>query len=315
MSRHDNPQLAACEPVEVTAERLRAWNLPEPDSEGDKETRGSVLVIGGTSELPGALILAGTAALRAGAGKLQMGTARSIAVPVGVAVPESYVFGLRELNDAEIDPSEASLVAERARKAQALLLGPGLIDSPSTKQFIAATLPLLDRPNLVLDAGALHCLRDAPDILHPFEGNVVLTPHIGEMANLTHMSKDDVAADPLTVARKAATHWRAVVALKGAETYVVTPQDEVYCWRSGGVGLATSGSGDTLAGVVAGLFARGATAAQAAVWGVYLHGEAGNVLSRRVGPIGFLARELLAEIPALMSAFADTHKQNKKGES
>jgi hydroxyethylthiazole kinase-like uncharacterized protein yjeF len=264
-----------------------------------------VLVIGGTSELPGALILAGTAALRAGAGKLKMGTSQSIAVSVGVAVPEALVFGLRERNESEIDPEEATKVAERAQSVRALLVGPGLIDSPSTAQFVSSLLGQLDHPTLVLDAGGLHCLRDNPDILHPFEGNVVLTPHIGEMANLTHLEKEEVAADPLTVARRFAKRWRAVVALKGSETYVVTPEDEVYCWRSGGVGLATSGSGDTLAGLVAGLFARGATAAQAAVWGVYLHGQAGNVLTERVGPIGFLARELLAEVPHLMASFSD----------
>jgi ADP-dependent NAD(P)H-hydrate dehydratase len=302
--QHDNERLPVCTPIEVNVTHLRTWMLPEPDSAGDKDARGSVLVIGGTAELPGALILAGTAALRAGAGKLKMGTGRSIAVPVGVAVPVAFVFGLRDHNESEIEPAEASKVAKQAAAARALLIGPGFIDSATTNEFVVSILAQLDHPTLVLDAGGLHCLRDNPDILHSFEGNVVLTPHIGEMANLTHLDKEEVAADPLTVARRFAKRWRAVVALKGSETYVVTPEDEVYCWRSGGVGLATSGSGDTLAGLVVGLLARGATAAQAAVWGVYLHGEAGNVLTERVGPIGFLARELLAEVPHLMASFS-----------
>ena len=305
MSQHDNEQLGGCVPIDVTAKYLRSWKLPEPDSAGDKDARGSVLVVGGTSELPGAIILAGTAALRAGAGKLQIGTSRSIAVSVGIAVPEAFVFALREKNDAEIKPADAAKVAEHARSVQALLVGPGLLDIPSSNQFVSQLIAHLDCPNLVLDAGALHCLRDTPDILHVLEGKVVLTPHIGEMANMTGINKAEVAADPLAVARRFAKRWRAVVALKGPKTYVVTPEDEVYCWQSGGVGLATSGSGDTLAGVVAGLLARGATAAQAAVWGVYLHGEAGNVLAQRVGPIGFLARELLAEIPHIMAGFAE----------
>ncbi len=304
MLPHDNEMLATCLPIDVTAQHLRSWSLPDPDSEADKDARGSVLVVGGTRELPGAIVLSGIAALRAGAGKLQIGTAHSIAVSVGIAVPEALVFGLDEKNEAEIEPSVVGKVAERASSTVALLVGPGLLDIDSTKQFVSSLVPRLNKPRLVLDAGGLHCLRDTPDLLHALDGNVVLTPHIGEMANMMRMEKEEVAADPLSVARRAARRWRAVVALKGATTHVVTPDDDVYCWSSGNVGLATSGSGDTLAGIVAGLFARGATAAQAAVWGVYLHGEAGNVLSRRIGPIGFLAREILAEIPQIMAGFS-----------
>ena len=102
-------------------------------------------------------------------------------------------------------------------------------------------------------------------------------------------------------ARRAAEHFRSVIALKGAETVIMSPSGETWCNRSGNVGLATSGSGDTLSGIIAGLAARGADPAQATVWGVYLHGSAGDRLAERVGPLGFLARELLAEIPALMA--------------
>jgi len=112
---------------------------------------------------------------------------------------------------------------------------------------------------------------------------------------------EEVAHDPAATARRAAAELRAVVALKGAETYIATPDGTAYCYRSENIGLATSGSGDTLSVVIAGLAARGAEPAQAAAWGVYLHGAAGARLSERVGQVGFLARELLAEIPPLMA--------------
>ena len=92
-----------------------------------------------------------------------------------------------------------------------------------------------------------------------------------------------------------------MVVLKGAETYIATPYGEVFRYAEGEVGLATSGSGDILAGAIVGLLARGATLDQAAVWAVYLHGAAGNRLKRRIGPIGFLARELADEIPQLLN--------------
>ncbi len=91
--------------------------------------------------------------------------------------------------------------------------------------------------------------------------------------------------------------------MKGSETFIVAPEGEIYCNRTGNIGLATSGSGDTLSGIIAGLVARGATPIQAAAWGVYLHGRAGDALAKRMGQLGFLARELLAEVPSLMAEF------------
>jgi NAD(P)H-hydrate repair Nnr-like enzyme with NAD(P)H-hydrate dehydratase domain len=118
------------------------------------------------------------------------------------------------------------------------------------------------------------------------------------------MEKAEVTSGPLAVARRAAAELRCVVALKGSETFVAAPDGEAYRYASGGVGLATSGSGDTLAGIVAGLAARGADPLRAAMWGVALHGGAGNVLAKRVGPVGFLARELLDEVPGVMRALS-----------
>jgi ADP-dependent NAD(P)H-hydrate dehydratase len=129
----------------------------------------------------------------------------------------------------------------------------------------------------------------------------VVTPHAGEMASCLKAEKTEVAGDPAATARRAAELFRCVVALKGAETVIALPDGECYRNRAGNVGLATSGSGDTLGGIVAGLAARGAAPVQAAVWGVHLHARAGDRLARRIGPLGFLARELLDEIPGLMA--------------
>jgi ADP-dependent NAD(P)H-hydrate dehydratase len=137
--------------------------------------------------------------------------------------------------------------------------------------------------------------------LHRFEGRAVVTPHAGEMAGMRGIEKAAVTREPATRAREASDDLRAVVALKGRETFIAAPNDKTYCNRAGNVGLATSGSGDTLSGIIAGLAARGAEPVQAAVWGVYLHARAGDRLSKRMGRLGFLARELLAEIPSLMS--------------
>jgi NAD(P)H-hydrate repair Nnr-like enzyme with NAD(P)H-hydrate dehydratase domain len=121
------------------------------------------------------------------------------------------------------------------------------------------------------------------------------------MASLWGVSRDEVLAAKEKIACEVAAKLGAVVALKGAETIIVAPDGEIYRNTAGNLGLGTSGSGDTLSGVIAGLAARGADALQAAVWGVHVHARAGEVLARRIAPLGYLARELLHEIPPLVA--------------
>jgi ADP-dependent NAD(P)H-hydrate dehydratase len=276
--------------------------LPQPAEEGDKEERGRVLVVGGATEMPGAIILAATAALRAGAGKLQIATCRSIAQVVAVAVPEARVFALPETRAGAIAVSAAAEIIKRAGEVNAVLIGPGMIDEDAVARLVQKALPRIGQATIVLDAAALACFTESPECLHNLDCKAVLTPHAGEMAKMLGVSKTSITRDPLRTAREAARRFRAVVALKGAETHIAAHNiSKSYCNRTGNVGLATSGSGDTLSGIICGLAARGATPVQAAVWGVYLHARAGDVLAKRLGRLGYLARELLAEVPALMS--------------
>lgn len=276
--------------------------LPAPDADADKDARGRVLVIGGSRSLPGAMLLAGVAALRAGAGKLQLATSRSVAPALGVAVPEALVVGLPETRGGEIAGARSgALLVELASRAQAVLVGPGLTDPRAALAIIRALVRRLGSDAvLVLDAAALTALREDDGLLARLEGRAVLTPHAGEMASLLEVEKDEVEAEPAAIARAAARRFGATVALKGPVSWIAEPEGALYRYDGGTVGLATSGSGDTLAGIVAGLAARGATAVPATVWGAYLHGAAGRALGRRIGPIGFLARELLDEVPVVM---------------
>ena len=159
-----------------------------------------------------------------------------------------------------------------------------------------------DQP-LVIDAVAISALRGGR---YRFTGDtrVVLTPNAGEMAKLTGEKPESIEADPRGIALTVAKDLNVVVVLKGAETFIATPYGEVFRYDEGDVGLATSGSGDVLAGALVGLLARGATLDQAAAWAVYIHGAAGNRLKRRIGAIGFLARELCDELAPVMNSLA-----------
>ena len=275
---------------------LRDWPLPEADDGADKEDRGQVLVVAGSREMPGAAMLAATAALRAGAGKLTIATAQSIAPGLALLVPEARVIALPETPEGGLQASGAALLETVAGRCSAALLGPGLMGGEETCGFVGALLQQLKDVPVILDALAM----DA--VLHQsrFDQPVLLTPHAGEMAHVSGQSKDDVLADPLASAPAMARQRNAVVALKGALTFIVSPEGAAWRHVSTTPGLGTSGSGDVLAGVIVGLAARGASLAQAAAWGVVLHAQAGRRLALRHGRLGFLARELPREIPAVM---------------
>lgn len=290
------------EPRRVTPALLRRLALPALDEGGDKESRGRVLVVGGSASVPGAVLLAGVAALRAGAGKLQLATVQGAAIALGLAVPEALVVALLAGEDGEIAGAEAAEpLARYAGSASAVLVGPGMSDAGATGALLDALVPRLGAETvLVLDGSAVVALKDRPDLLKPLGGRAVLTPHAGEMASALGIDKAEVEGDQAGVARRAARHFGAVVALKGADTFIAEPGGTCYRFDGGTVGLGTSGSGDTLSGIVVGIAARGAPGATAAVWGVWAHGTAGERLAKRTAAVGFLARELLAEVPGLV---------------
>jgi ADP-dependent NAD(P)H-hydrate dehydratase len=279
----------------LTRKLLRSMPLPAPG--GGKEQRGRVVVIGGSSQVPGAALLAGTAALRAGAGKLQMATARDVAATLAVSVPEALVMGLPVDRQGEIARGSASL-DDALEGCDAALIGSGLRPSAAVARLVRRAIEHM-RGTLVLDAGAL-----SPE-LGAAEGTPrILTPHAGEMAKLAQVEKSDVERAPESFAREFARRLRSVVVLKGATTFIAAPDGALWVYRSSCPGLGTSGSGDVLAGIIAGLAARGADAQQAALWGVLVHGTAGRQLSRSIGSLGFLAREIAVGVPGILDRLA-----------
>ena len=275
---------------------LRGWPLPALDDTADKEARGRIVLVAGSREIPGAAVLAAAAALRVGAGKLAIATGASVAQQMAFAMPEARVIALPETAAGGFDAAGAGLLEGVLQRAQAAVIGPGLMDNPATRAFVAAVLPWLRETPVVLDALAMDVVADR----ERFEQPVLLTPHAGEMAHLTGASKEAVLQDPASAALEAARRWNAVVAVKGPRTVIAAPDGQLWQHEGGNCGLATSGSGDTLAGAIGGLAARGAELTQACAWGVVLHAQAGEQLAARLGPVGYLAREIPAEMLAAL---------------
>lgn len=304
----------------VTPTLLRNWPLPAGGS--SKDDRGSVLVIGGARKTPGAALLAGKAALRAGAGRLTLAVAESTAIQLAVALPESGVVGLAETSAGSVRGDGVATLAGSLQRATAVLIGPGLDNEDEAAKLLQELLRLevvadkpagddasgegagFSRPTVVLDAYALGCLPELLEDLRPWSGRLILTPNVTEAGILLGRDVEDLRTDIPEISAK----YKAVVSCQGVISAATGPADgrkpdNAMLWEitTGYGGLGTSGSGDVLAGAIAGLRARGTSDVQAACWGTHLHAAAGDRLASRLGSLGYLAGELADELPPLMT--------------
>lgn len=277
---------------DVTPAVLRDWPLPAPGT--SKHQRGRVLIVGGAARTPGAVQLSGLAALRVGAGHLTLAVARSAAVPLAVVTPEAAVIGLAENDRGSVLGGEVAPIADDLAGTDVVVVGPGLDDAPQAAELVRRVIPLLgQQARLVLDAFALSKLPEIGPDLDPVRDRLLLTPN-GTEAEIVLGRR---AGEPEDDVAELADRFGAVVSSRNV---IGDPGGSLWRVGTGHSGLATSGSGDVMAGALAGLLARGADSAQAACWAAYLHAAAGDRLAARVGRLGFLAREILDELPAVL---------------
>lgn len=282
--------------IALDEQALKAHPLP-PVIDGDKETKGRILVVAGSRDVPGAAVLAATAAMRAGAGKLRIATVESAAMAIASAIPEAMVTGLPEA-DGGFAREAIGRIVELAGDVDAVVAGPGVKPSDMCKRLADGLLE--SGAALALDVALLETLEPLHDRELGRRSTPILLPNAKELASLLDCEEEHVGKDPIRCGVRAAQLYRAIVLVKGVASHVVTPDGECWKYEGGAPGLGVSGSGDVLAGIVGGLLARGAEPLNALLWSVWLHGEAGARLAKGIGPIGFLAREIPGEIPALL---------------
>lgn len=290
---------SGAEPLDSTW--LAKHPLPLPEHNTDKNARGRVMAIGGCLSVPGGLLLCAEGALRAGAGKVQLATVSEAALALGVAMPEARVFAQPTDRAGEIAKlDDAALCAIAA--CDAVLLGPAMLEGDAAGRLLDQVLDADLSGTLILDAAALISLGDRAARMGRRAAPAILTPHPGEMAALLDREAESVSNDPVGAARAATERYGSVVVLKGARSFIAAPDGTLLSYAGGGVGLATGGSGDVLAGIAAGFAARGADPLVATAWAVWAHGEAGRRCAEQIGPLGFLARDLLGQVPGLLRA-------------
>ena len=265
--------------------------LPPRPVEGHKGTFGRVLVVGGNDGMIGAPVLAGTAALRMGAGLVQIAVPRSILAACLTITPELIGLGLGKAAGKDA-------LLEAGEKADSIVIGPGLGRTPEAEGRLVR-LVRLDKP-MVVDADGLNLLAGMKKWPTWFKARAVLTPHPGEMARLGKLiGRSEVPTDEdgrIGIASSAAEAFGKVVVLKGERTVVADGQ-RAYVNSTGNSSLAKAGTGDVLSGLLGTLLGQGVDRFDAACLAVYLHGRAGELAGEKVGMRCALARDVVDAIP------------------
>ena len=282
----------------LTPEWVRE-RLPERPANSHKGTFGHALVVAGSRNYVGAAYLASQASVRTGAGLTTLATARNVYLIAAAKLTEVIHLPLPEDGAGMIHSEAARLLRTGMSRYNALLVGCGLGWSPGTERLLEALVlggPPLPVP-VAVDADGLNSLSVIADWWSKLRSPAVLTPHPGEMATLTGMSNAEVQRDRVGIAREWSQRWNSTVVLKGALTVIADPEGLIRVAPFANPGMASAGTGDVLSGIITGLLAQGLDTTDAACCGVYLHGQAGEAVTRKLGNAGSLASDLVAQIP------------------
>ncbi|WP_419576037.1 NAD(P)H-hydrate dehydratase [Ruminococcus sp.] len=269
------------------------FNRPDDSNKG---TLGSLLCICGSYGMAGAAIMAGKAALRCGIGLLKIAVPKSIYPVCATNILESVYYPLEETSNGVISSKNTDFLLEMCEKSSAVVIGCGLSVCDDTKNLVQSVITNCEKP-LVIDADALNCICNKPEILKNLKAPAIITPHPGEMARLLHSTPKTVNLNRENTAIDFAKKFGVVTVLKGAGTIIASPDGEVYINHTGNSGMATGGSGDVLSGIIGSLLAQGAAPINAAAAGVFLHGTIGDLAAEKLGKISMLPTDMIDMIP------------------
>lgn len=280
--------------------------LPARPSDAHKGSFGRTMVVAGSRNYVGAAYLAGSAATRVGSGLVTIALPASIQGMVAGRATEPTYLPLAETSPGVALPAAASDVLGALGDYNSLLIGCGMGQAAGMQGLVERVLCSDEQlPATVVDADGLNTLARTGRWWERFADTAILTPHPGEMARLTRTSTREVQADRIGVAVKSAARWNKIVVLKGANTVVAYPDGRAMLSPFANPGLATAGTGDVLAGSIAGLLSQDVPLDDAAAIGVYLHGMAGERVRGKLGDTGMVASDLLPELPIAVRALRE----------
>jgi len=270
--------------------------LPGRNQNSNKGDYGRVLVITGSPGMTGAGCLSGSAALRTGTGLLYLGVPNSLSGIYDCSLLEGVTIPLEDGGLGYLSKECVPKLMQHLEKMDAVVVGPGLSTKEGVKDAVFSAIENSPVP-LVIDADALNAVASDISVLQRSKTLKVLTPHPGEMARLLGITVSEVQGNRIKTAREFSEKWGVVTVLKGSRTIVASPDGRVYINPTGNSGMATAGSGDVLAGIIASLIGQGLDPVYAAVAAVYLHGLCGDRVAEVKGEHGMIAGDLVGELP------------------
>lgn len=279
----------------ISAEQIRAA-FPQRPANTHKGRTGHLLVVAGSTGKTGAAAMTAVAAMRAGAGLVTLGIAESLNPILETQVLEVMTASLAECEYGILADIAIEDITRLADGKSCLAIGPGIGQAAETRSLVEKIISQIDTP-MVIDADGLNNIAGKTQLLKKRKALTVLTPHPGEMARLIETSPAAVQQNRIACARDFAVSFGVHVVLKGAATVIAHPDGKAYVNPTGNPGMASGGMGDVLTGVIAGFITQGFTPEAAAHAAVYLHGAAADTLAQTVGPIGYLAGEVMNIIP------------------
>ena len=254
-----------------------------------------VLVLAGSTGLTGAAMLSSMAALRSGAGMVTLGCPKSLNVIFEAVLKEVMTIPLPETPHGSLAAKAIDDLKQAFQWSHVIALGPGLSTDPDTVDFVHRVLKEKSHP-IVIDADGLNAIAEDTRLLKSYEGEVVITPHVGELSRLCGIASEEILKSPLEITREFAKKWDVVILLKGAPTIIGDAKGRVFFNPSGNSGMATAGSGDVLTGIIAGLMGQKLSAVDAAVLGAYIHGLAGDRAAGKLGQRGIIAGDIMKNV-------------------
>jgi hydroxyethylthiazole kinase-like uncharacterized protein yjeF len=294
------PSLAEQIKLDLLTKDWAVTVVPKRPLSANKGTFGKLLVCAGSINYTGASFLACAGAIRTGAGLVTLATAATLHPIIAAKLAEVTHLPLPEAKPGIISADAVEIVYQQVKQYNALLLGCGLGQDPSTVEFVKSLIARPGLPPTVIDADGLNSLANITGWQQQVSGETILTPHPGEMSRLCGLSVAEIQADRTGMALKYAAEWQKTVVLKGAFTVIAAPDGRCRISPFANPGLASAGTGDVLAGVIAGLMGQGLPAFDAAALGVYLHGAAGVRVSKEMGDTGMIASDLLPALPPVI---------------
>ncbi|MDD3265236.1 MAG: NAD(P)H-hydrate dehydratase [Dehalococcoidales bacterium] len=299
--------------IQIIDTKMAHGVIPRRPANAHKGTSGKLMVIAGSANYPGAALLSSAGAARSGAGLVTLAVPRSLQATVVSNLPEVTYIPLEESSPGNVSKQAGKKIIQNMEGYNAILLGCGLGQTQESSELVKSVLNQAKKSNtsVVLDADALNLLAASSEWAETLPSRCILTPHPGEMERLSGLSVSQVQSERIEISRKKAAEWNQVVVLKGAYTVISSPDGRTMVNNCLNPALASAGTGDVLAGIIAGLLAQGLEVFEAGWLGVYLHSLAGIEASRERGPQGVLASDLLPLLPGVIKSLARASETEK----